>query len=100
MKILFFFEQTSKFFGKFNKIKKIELHCIGSEDFLPEKETLEAVSLVRDHGITVSLIGINLDEKGEDFGKKVAELGNGRFFVIKNLKDLDTVILEDYYLVN
>lgn len=36
-----FFEQTSKFFKEFNKIKKIELHCIGSEDFLPEKETLD-----------------------------------------------------------
>lgn len=36
-----FFQQNSKFFGEFNRIKKIELHCIGSEDFLPEKETLD-----------------------------------------------------------
>ncbi|KHO45174.1 MAG: hypothetical protein QS98_C0012G0014 [archaeon GW2011_AR3] len=63
----------------------------------PEEETLEAVSMARTSGITLSLIGINLDDKGEKFAKKMAETGEGRFYVVKNLKELDKIVLEDYY---
>lgn len=63
----------------------------------PEEETLEAVSLARNAGITLSLIGINLDRKGEAFAKRIVETGEGRFYVAKNLKQLDKILLEDYY---
>lgn len=62
----------------------------------PEEETLEAVSLARSNKITVSVIGINLDEKGEALAKKMAEIGLGRLYKIRDLKEIDKVVLEDY----
>ncbi|MBW3014697.1 VWA domain-containing protein, partial [Candidatus Woesearchaeota archaeon] len=65
----------------------------------PEEETLEAVSAARAAGITISVIGIKLDEKGEAFAKQIADLGEGRFYVVRDLKRLDKLVLEDYYSV-
>ena len=67
----------------------------GSE---PEKETLEAVEKAREHGITISLLGINLDEKGRKFAEKVVQLGDGRMYIVKEVEEIDSIVLEDYYL--
>lgn len=67
---------------------------------MPEEETLEAVSAARNAGITVSVVGVNLDEKGERLAKRIAEVGEGRFYLVKNLVELDKVVLEDYYKVS
>ncbi len=69
---------------------------IGKE---PEKETMEAVSVAKDNGITISLIGINLDEKGEKLAKKIVEIGEGRMYVVKDVEEVDKVVLEDYYCI-
>jgi len=63
----------------------------------PEKSTLEEVSMARSKGITISLIGINLDVKGKKLAEKIVEIGEGRLYVIRNLNDVDQVVLEDYY---
>ena len=63
----------------------------------PEEETLEAASIARAHGITISVVGINLDSKGEKLAQKISEIGEGRFYFVKNVKELDRVVLEDYY---
>lgn len=63
----------------------------------PVKETLASASLARNAGITISLIGINLDAKGRKFAEKVTETGCGRFYVLKSIDEADKVILEDYY---
>ncbi len=63
----------------------------------PEEEALKAASQARDEGITISVIGIKLDDKGHRFAKKVVEIGNGRLYRIKDLKEVDKIILEDYY---
>ncbi|MEK6857192.1 MAG: VWA domain-containing protein, partial [Nanoarchaeota archaeon] len=65
----------------------------------PEKDTLKAISLARSNGITVSLLGINLDGKGSELAKNIARLGDGRFYTVKNLKEMDKIVLEDYYSV-
>jgi Mg-chelatase subunit ChlD len=65
----------------------------------PEEETLKAVSIARDQDITISIIGINIDKDGEKLAKRIIEVGNGRLYKVKNLENLDTVILEDYYEV-
>lgn len=67
---------------------------IGKE---PEKETLAAVMNARAKGITISVIGIALDKKGTELAQKIAELGEGRFFLANNLDELDTIVLQDYY---
>ncbi|MBI2661541.1 VWA domain-containing protein [Candidatus Woesearchaeota archaeon] len=63
----------------------------------PENETLEEVSIARNNGITVSVIGINLDPKGNRLAEKIAEIGNGRLYVAKDSENVDEIILEDYY---
>ena len=67
---------------------------IGEE---PEKETLKEISTARNNGITISLIGINLDEKGKKFAEKIVEIGNGKLYSVKNVEDVDLVVMEDYY---
>lgn len=63
----------------------------------PEKKTIESVSNACDAGITISVIGIQLDEKGAKFAQEIARAGKGRFFVVKDLEDLDRIVLEDYH---
>jgi len=65
----------------------------------PEEETLKRIAIAKNAGITISLIGINLDKKGVKFAKKITELGDGRLYQVKNLKDMDRIILEDYYSI-
>jgi len=62
----------------------------------PGKDTLTAVALARDAGVTVSLVGINLEKEGEKLAKQIVELGNGRLYRVKNLEELDLIVLEDY----
>jgi len=72
------------------------LPTIGKE---PERETLEAVSSARSNGITISLIGIKLDDKGRSLAEKIVKLGEGRLYIVRDLENLDKVVLEDYYSV-
>ena len=70
------------------------LPTIGKE---PEKDTLEEVSIAKNKGITISLIGINLNEKGKKLAEKIVELGEGKLYIVKNLENIDKIVLEDYY---
>jgi Mg-chelatase subunit ChlD len=65
----------------------------------PEEETLKQTAIAASNGITISVVGINLDDKGKKFGQKIVEIGKGRFYVVRNLEELDKIILEDYYAV-
>ena len=70
------------------------LPTIGKE---PEQETLQEVSIARNKGITISLIGINLNEKGKKLAEKIVELGEGKLYIVKNIENIDKIVLEDYY---
>jgi len=65
----------------------------------PEKETLETASMARDAGITISLIGIDLDDKGKKLAEEMTKIGNGRLYVVKGTEKVDQMILEDYYSI-
>lgn len=66
----------------------------------PEKDTLKEVSIARNKGITISLIGINLGEKGKKLAEKIIELGNGKLYIVKDVENVDKVVLEDYYNIS
>lgn len=72
------------------------LPTVGEE---PEKETLSAVALANAHGITTSLIGLNLDKDGKKLAEKIVAIGKGRLFITKDVKELDKIVLQDYYSV-
>ena len=71
----------------------------GSDLRVSLKLTLEEVSNARSQGITISLIGINLDKKGKELAEKIVELGEGRLYVIRSLDEVDQIVLEDYYSI-
>ena len=65
----------------------------------PEEETLKEASMARNQGITISLIGINLNENGKKLAEKIAEIGQGKLYIIKDIESIDKVVLEDYYSI-
>lgn len=72
------------------------LPTIGKE---PEQATLAAVSSARAKGITISVVGIQLDSKGEKLAKKIVKLGNGKLYMVRDLEEVDRIVLEDYYSI-
>ena len=72
------------------------LPTVGKE---PELETLRAVSTARSAGITVSLIGVQLDKAGITLAKEITKIGEGRFSLVKDLDSVGNIVLEDYYAI-
>ncbi len=85
--------------------EKMTKHLILLTDALPtkgdepEKSTLEEASNASSKGITISLIGIDLDEKGKKLAEKIVEIGEGRLYAVRNLENVDKIVLEDYYSI-
>jgi Mg-chelatase subunit ChlD len=69
------------------------LPTVGKE---PEQRTLQAVSEARSAGITVSVIGIQLDKEGKKLAEEMARLGEGRLYLAKQLDEVDKLVLQDY----
>lgn len=62
----------------------------------PQRRVLEAVSAARQERITISLVGINLDEEGERLARRMTEVGDGKLYLAKHAEEIDGIILEDY----
>lgn len=73
--------------------------AVPTKGSVPETETLQAVGIARENNITISLVGINLDNKGFELAKKIVEIGQGRLYRVKDLAEIDKIILEDYNLI-
>jgi Mg-chelatase subunit ChlD len=62
----------------------------------PGRIALEAASKAHDAGVTISIVGINLEKEGEKLAKEIVEIGNGKLYKVTNLQEMDLLILEDY----
>jgi Mg-chelatase subunit ChlD len=93
--------QSIEMFG----IKEMTKHLLILTDALPtvgqepEKETVDAVFQAAAADITVSIIGINLNDKGKQLAEKIVQIGKGRLYMAKDSGEVDKIILEDYYSV-
>jgi Mg-chelatase subunit ChlD len=67
------------------------LHTTGTDE-----EVLAAAQDAHDQGISISIIGINLDKQGEELSEKIIDITQGRFYRVQNLQEMDLLILEDY----
>ena len=67
---------------------------VGSD---PSKNTLNLVERAAAIGITISVIGIDLNKESTELAKRIVEIGRGRLYVVKDLENLDRVVLQDYY---
>ncbi len=65
----------------------------------PQKETLEQCAIAAANNITISLIGINMDRDGRMLAEKIVEIGKGKLYAVRDLDELDVIVLEDYYMV-
>jgi len=65
----------------------------------PEQEALEMVGVAKNAGITVSVIGIDLDVKGREFAQKMTAIGKGKLYVVNDLENLGKIVLQDYYSI-
>lgn len=63
----------------------------------PEKDTLQAVSQAKSAGITISLIGVQMEHSGVELAKQITTLGEGRLSLVKDLDQIGNIVLEDYY---
>jgi len=73
--------------------------CLPTFGKEPEKETLDAAAYASSKGVTISLVGINLDKCGMELAEQIVQVGRGRLYVAERLQELDVIILRDYYSV-
>jgi Mg-chelatase subunit ChlD len=75
-------------------------HLVLMTDAVPtvgdKEDIFKAVMRAKAHDITISVIGINLID-GRNVAEKIAEYGDGRLYLVKNMEKMDQVVLEDYY---
>ncbi len=89
-------EEASKILDKGHIILITDSVPTVGED--PVKETIEAAKRIRNKGLTLSVIGIDLDPEAEKTAKILSEIGNGKLYLIKDTEHLDYIVLMDYFL--
>lgn len=62
----------------------------------PEQDALDAITRAFAQGITISMIGIDLQEKSAQFLREAVARGNGKFHAVRDVQELDVVVLEEY----
>lgn len=62
----------------------------------PKSAVLEAVGVARSAGVSISVIGIALDQSGKDLAQTIVDVGRGRLSVVSDAAGLDVLILEEY----
>jgi Mg-chelatase subunit ChlD len=62
----------------------------------PKKHCLEAAGKAASAGITISIIGLNLDPTTIDFVHELTGLSKGKVYVVDTVDNLDTLVLRDY----
>lgn len=62
----------------------------------PGRASMEAASAARNAGVTISIIGINLEREGEALARRIVEVGAGKLYRVTSLDDIDAIMLEDY----
>lgn len=63
----------------------------------PKKEVLAMIATLRNAGITTSIVAIGIEKKEEEFAREASDLGGGWLSVVRDVGELDHIILEDYW---
>lgn len=78
-------------------LKHIMLLTDGLQTVGTTGDVLKVVGEAAAIGITISIVGLSLDNEGETLSKQIVELGKGTLYRVKNYDNLDVMLLEDYY---
>ncbi len=83
--------------GKLTKHMILLTDALPTSGKSPKEQTLKEVANAKANNITLSVVGIQLDREGAELAKQMAKLGNGRLYLVKETKELDKLVLLDYY---
>jgi Mg-chelatase subunit ChlD len=82
--------------GPFTKHLILITDALATRGEDPGRIALEAASAARAAGITISIVGINLEKEGEKLAREIALIGGGKLYRVRDLRNMDALILEDY----
>jgi Mg-chelatase subunit ChlD len=83
--------------GEFTKHLVIVTDAMPTVGDKPQHETLEAVNMAAAQGLTISVVGIELNPEGKSLAEKMVLEGKGRLYLARDLAEIDKLVLEDYY---
>lgn len=91
--------QATTLFGRSNGVRHLViltdgLQTVGKD---PVAHVLEAASKAAGERITISVVGLGLDEEGESLSKKIVDIGKGSLYLVRDYEDIDLLLIEDYY---
>lgn len=71
-------------------------------DIEPEDATLNAIAVAKANNISISIILIDQDGKQDvnKFVAKIIEVSDGKLYKVRNIEDLDALVIDDYYSVS
>lgn len=70
--------------------------AIPTEGIKPVEAALEEASITASEGVTISIIGIDLDPDGKKIAQQIAGIGDGTFYHIDDPNEIHGVILEEH----
>ncbi len=94
--LVFAIDKAIEMFPPGDATKHLLLMTDGVPTVGDKEDVFKAVARAKAHNITISVIGINLAD-GRSIAQKIAEYGEGRLYIIKNLTETDQIVLDDYY---
>jgi Mg-chelatase subunit ChlD len=62
----------------------------------PKKAVLEQVAIASHQNISISIVGVNLDDTGMQLAQSIVDLSKGRLHGVVEAKDIGGVIIADY----
>jgi len=62
----------------------------------PEKVVLEQVALASSQDISISVVGINLDDLGRSLAQSIVDVSKGKLHTVLDAKEIGGVIIADY----
>ncbi len=83
------------------KRKDRERHIILITDAMPTsgerpvEETMEEASACKESGMTISVVGINLDREGDDIARRIAQIGGGSFYHVSEAERVNEAVMLD-----
>ncbi len=69
------------------------LHTITSD---PEEGVLAKVARAKENDISISVVGINLDEDGLELAQSIVDISQGNLHTVKNLDEVGGIVIADY----
>ncbi len=62
----------------------------------PEGEVFKQVMIAKEEGLSISVVGIDLDDIGLEFARRLVDLSKGRLYAVQNTDDIGGIVITDY----